>query len=109
MQLFGILLIIAAGVTILGGLIYVGVKENSGADPLQARLAEYADREVPATLEELEMSLSIKDRIIVPLFKALADLAARFTPEQQIETTRKQLELAGRAHKTDPRTFFGTR
>lgn len=109
MQIFGIILIIAAGVGILGGLIYVGVKDNANQDPLQARLAEYADREVPATLEELEMSLSVRDRVFVPMFKALANTASRFTPEQQLETTRRQLELAGQAHKTDARTFFGTR
>jgi tight adherence protein C len=107
--MFGIILIIAAGVFILGGLLYVGLKDNIGADPLQARLAEYADREMPASLEELEMSLSFKDRVLVPLFRQLADILTKFTPEQQLEHTRKQLELAGQAHKTDARTFFGTR
>jgi tight adherence protein C len=109
MQLIGILILIVTGVGILGGLLYVGLKENAGSDPLQARLAEYADREVPATLEELEMSLSFRDRVVVPIFKAIANLATHFTPEQQIENTRRQLELAGKATKTDPRTFFGTR
>src|SRR5258708_12778157 len=94
MQLFGILLIIVAGVAILGGLIYVGVQDNANQDPLQARLAEYGDREVPATLEELEMSLSVRDRVFVPMFKALANLATRFTPEQQLDSTRAQLVLA---------------
>jgi len=108
-QLIGIIIIIGLGVTILGGLVYVGMRENGGTDPLQSRLAEYADREVPTTLEDLEMSLSFRDRVVVPLFKALANIVTRFTPEQQLETTRKQLELAGQAHKTDARTFFGTR
>ena len=108
-QLIGIIIIIGLGVTILGGLVYVGMRENGGSDPLQSRLAEYADREVPTTLEDLEMSLSFRDRVVVPLFKALANIVTRFTPEQQLETTRKQLELAGQAHKTDARTFFGTR
>ncbi|MEP7286591.1 MAG: type II secretion system F family protein [Chloroflexota bacterium] len=109
MQVIGIIVIILAGVSVLGGLLYVGLKENSGSDPLQSRLAEYADRELPASLEELEMTLSFRDRVVLPLFKSLASLVTRFTPEQQIETTRHQLELAGQAHKTDPRTFFGTR
>jgi len=109
MQFAGIIILILTGVGILGGLLYVGLREQSGADPLQSRLAEYADREVPATLEELEMSLSFRDRVVVPIFKGLANLATRFTPEQQIESTRRQLELAGQATKTDPRTFFGTR
>jgi tight adherence protein C len=109
LQLIGILIIIVAGVGLLVGLIYVGVRESTDQDPLQARLAEYADRELPASLEELEMSLSFRDRVLVPVFKMLATTVTRFTPEQQIESTRKQLELAGKAHTTDPRTFFGTR
>ncbi len=109
LQLIGIIIIILTGVGLLVGLVYVGMRENSDQDPLQARLAEYADRELPASLEELEMSLSFRDRVVVPLFRMLATTVTKFTPEQQIESTRKQLELAGKAHTTDPRTFFGTR
>ncbi len=109
LQLIGIIIIILAGVGLLGGLIYVGVRENVDQDPLQARLAEYADRELPASLEELEMSLSFRDRVLMPMFKVLANAVTKFTPEQQIESTRRQLELAGKAHTTDARTFFGTR
>jgi tight adherence protein C len=109
LRLIGTLIIIFSGVGILVGLVYVGMKENSDQDPLQARLAEYADRELPTSLEDLEMSLSFRDRVVVPLFNALAKLVTRFTPEQQIESTRKQLELAGKAQTTDARTFFGTR
>jgi tight adherence protein C len=108
-QLIGVIVILGLGISILGALVYVGMRENAGVDPLQQRLAEYADREVPATLEDLEMSLSFRDRVVIPLVKGLATMLTRFTPEQQIEATRKQLELAGRAHKTDARTFFGTR
>src|SRR5260221_7836253 len=109
MSFVGIIIIIGLGVALLGGLIYAGMRENSGADPLQERLAEYGDREAPASLEELEMSLSFRDRVMVPVFKALANAVTKFTPEQQIESTRRQLELAGRAHTTDPGAFFGTR
>jgi tight adherence protein C len=109
LQVIGIIIIVLSGIALLGGLFWVGLRENSGQDPLQNRLAEYADRETPASLDELEMSLTFRDRVIVPLFKKLADFAAQFTPEQQIEETRKQLELAGKAQTTDPRTFFGTR
>ncbi len=44
-QIIGVIVILGLGISILGALIYVGMRENSGADPLQARLAEYADRE----------------------------------------------------------------
>jgi tight adherence protein C len=109
LQLVGIIIIVLGGIGLIGGMVYYGMRENAGQDPLQSRLAEYADREAPTSLEELEMSLSFRDRVLMPAFKASADLATRFTPEQQIEATRKKLELAGKAQTTDPRTFFGTR
>jgi tight adherence protein C len=109
LQLIGIIIIVLGGIGLIGGMVYYGMRENAGQDPLQSRLAEYADREAPTSLEELEMSLSFRDRVLMPAFKASADLATRFTPEQQIEATRKKLELAGKAQTTDPRTFFGTR
>ncbi len=109
LQAIGIIIIAVGGLVLLGGLVYVGMRDNSNVDPLQARLAEYGDRELPGSLEELELEMSFRDRVLVPMFKAMANLATRFTPENQIEATRHQLELAGKAQTTDPRTFFGTR
>jgi tight adherence protein C len=57
----------------------------------------------------LELEMSFRDRVLVPMFRTLANLATRFTPENQIEATRHNLELAGKSQTTDPRTFFGTR
>lgn len=108
-QIIGIAIIVLGGLGLIGGLVFVGMRENTGRDPLQERLAEYGDRELPASLEDLELSLSFRDRVIVPVFKSLAGFASRFTPESQLESTRHQLELAGQAHKMDARTFFGQR
>lgn len=109
LQLIGIIVIGLGGVGLIGGLIWAGVRGNSDQDPLQARLAQYGDREMPGSLEELEMSLSFRERVLLPVFRWLATTATRFTPESQIEQTRYQLELAGKAQTSDPRTFFGTR
>jgi tight adherence protein C len=109
-QLVGIIVIILGGLGLIGGLIYFGMRENSGRDPLQDRLAEYgyADKEIKS-LEDIELELSFSDRVVRPMFKAIAGVAARFTPENQLEQTRHQLELAGQSQKTDARTFFGSR
>jgi hypothetical protein len=40
---------------------------------MQERLAEFAESGSPKSLEELEMSLGFKDRVLLPLFKTLAD------------------------------------
>jgi tight adherence protein C len=109
-QVLGIIIIAVGGLGLLGGIIYFGMRENSGRDPLQERLAEYGARDnLPQSLEELELSLSFTDRVVRPMFKVIAGTASRFTPENQLEQTRHQLELAGQSHKTDARTFFGTR
>ena len=53
-----ILALIVAGVALLGGLILVGYSDKSDENPLEKRLAEYGDRDIPASLEQIEMSLS---------------------------------------------------
>jgi tight adherence protein C len=109
MGLVGILALIIIGIVLLAGLIIVGMREDTGEDPLQKRLAEYADRELPASLEELELSLSVQERVIVPMYKALARFAVKFTPENQIDEVRRQIELAGKTQSMEPVTFFGQR
>lgn len=97
-------------VVIVGGLVVFGRRAQEEDDPLQRRLAEFADRqEMPATLEELEMSLSVQDRVIVPLYNGLANFAIQFAPENQIEMIRGKMERAGVAGQMDPITFFGQR
>ena len=64
-------------------------------DPLSARIDEYAAREEPVSMEEIELSLSISDRIFVPIVRRLSRLVIRFTPQSMLENTAHQLELAG--------------
>lgn len=103
--LVGILVIV--GMSIIGGLVYIGLREDRDRDPLQERLAQFGDRELPESLEEIELSLSFRDRVLVPVMEAMADLTTRFTPQKQLEATRKQLELAGST--SEPTTFFAQR
>jgi len=108
-QIVGIAILVIGALALVGGLIYVGSRENSGVDPLMQRLAEYGDRELPSSLSDLELELSFRDRVLVPILKQLSNVVTRFTPEQQIENTMFQLELAGRAQTTDARMFIGQR
>jgi tight adherence protein C len=102
-----VLAIVIVGVIVFGGLVYVGTKEDRGRDPLQERLAQYDDKELPQSLEEIELSLSFRDRVLLPLMKQLANITTRFTPQKQLEETRHQLELAG--NQMDPAAFFAMR
>ncbi len=99
-------LLIVLGVLIaVGVLIYVGVNNESGSDPLNDRLEFYGEQEIEIeSLEDVELKLSFKDRVLLPAAKKLAAFVANFTPQSQLEFTRRQLELAGQA--TDPTQFF---
>lgn len=92
------------GLALIAGLVYVALRDDRSRDPLQERLAQYGEREIPESLTEIELSLSFKDRILLPLMRRLADLTVRITPQKQLEETRRLLELAGMT--TEPTTFF---
>jgi tight adherence protein C len=100
-------ILIIAALILIAVLVYIGLREDRGRDPLQDRLAQYGDRELPESLEEIELSLSFKDRVLIPVAKGLASITVRFTPQKQLESTRRQLELAG--SNADPTTFFASR
>lgn len=104
----GILIIVV--LLIVAGLVYVGLRDDRSRDPLQERLAKFAgDVETPESLEQIELSLPFRDRVLLPLLRRLADLVVRFTPEKQLEQTRHQIELAGLAGSMEPSTFFALR
>jgi tight adherence protein C len=91
-------------------LVIIGLRDQGESDPLRRRLAEYSEREeMPTSLEELELSLSFKERVIVPLVKGLASFVLKFTPEKQLENTKHLLELAGPTNKMEPAGFWGMR
>jgi tight adherence protein C len=83
---FGALVLIVFSVILL---------QRSEADPLSARIDEYAAREEPVTMEEIELSLPISDRVFVPIIRRLSSLVIRFTPQSMLDNTAHQLELVG--------------
>jgi tight adherence protein C len=101
-------LIILAIVVIIavGTMVYIGMQQDSTKDPLADRLAQYGERELPESLAEVELSIGIKERVIEPFLKGIADIVTRATPQKQLENTRKKLELAGQT--TDPSQFLVT-
>lgn len=103
----GILIIVV--LVVIAGLVYVGLRDDRSRDPLQQRLAQFGERELPDSLEEIELSLPFKDRVLLPLLRRLADLVVKFTPEKQLEQTRRQIELAGMAGSLEPTAFFAMR
>jgi tight adherence protein C len=96
--------LIIAALLIIAVMVYIGLREDRNVDPLQERLAQYGERELPDSLEEVELSISFKERVLVPMMKGLARIVVRFTPQKQLEATRRKLEIAGMT--TDPSVFF---
>lgn len=108
--MLGILIIVIIVVVLLAGLVIVGRRQQDGEDPLTMRLAEIAERdELPTSLEEVEMSQSLEERMIIPAYNKLAALVINFTPENQVEDVRMKIDRAGLTGKVNPMTFFGQR
>jgi tight adherence protein C len=105
------LLVIVLAVVVVGALIlvFVGLRSPQDADPLQERLAEFASRGEAASLEEIELSQPLSERIIYPIARKLGELALRFTPQNAIQATARKLERAGNPGNIDPTMFFAFR
>jgi tight adherence protein C len=101
----GLLLLLVAVVIV----IYMVRRQPSEEELIHQRIIEYGDREVPASLEEIELSLPFTQRIVVPVFKRAANLVTRFTPANMLETTRHKLELAGRPGNLGAAEFIAIR
>lgn len=91
-----------SGLVIVAGLFAVFLVvisllllRRAEADPLAARIDEYAAREEAASIEEIELSMPITDRIIVPVLRKLGEIVTRLTPQSMLENTAHRLELAG--------------
>jgi tight adherence protein C len=96
--------LIIGALLIIAIMVYIGLREDRNVDPLQQRLAQYGERELPDSLEEVELSISFKERVLVPIMKGMARIVVRFTPQKQLEMTRRKLEIAGM--NADPSAFF---
>lgn len=86
------LLGLAAVFLVVVGLLLL---RRSETDPLTERIEQYAAREEPVSMEEIELSLPITDRIVVPILRRLSDLVVRLTPQSMLDRTAHNLELAG--------------
>lgn len=102
-----LLIILGVGGVIVGALVYAGMREDGSRDPLQERLAQYEDREMPQSLEEIELSLSFRDRVLLPVMRKLAKTMTKFTPQKQLEDARHKIDLAGL--NMEPSVFFAMR
>lgn len=107
------------GLILLGGGAFVVVlvlvvvlvtrRRPRPTSTLEARLAEYSERDVPVTLEELEMSASFSERIIYPTMENLSKFVSQLTPAKTLENIRHKLDLADNPGNLQPATFLTLR
>ncbi|HXF70362.1 MAG TPA: type II secretion system F family protein [Thermoflexus sp.] len=105
-------LVLILGVIVVGVIalaLVVGLSAPREEELLQARLAEFAARDVPVTLEEIELSIPFTQRVIVPILRQIAEFISRFTPQSILEDTRRRLELAGNPVRLGAGEFFALR
>ncbi|MBM3151343.1 MAG: type II secretion system F family protein [Chloroflexi bacterium] len=105
-------IIIIVGLLLVGAIILIVVgarKQDTGEDPLAARLAEFSQRGEPVTLEEIELSQPFNERVVFPIIRRLGELSSRFTPQHVLESTTRRLELAGNPGRIDAPAFLAFR
>jgi tight adherence protein C len=104
--LIGIAAFILIGAIILA---VVGFRQTRENDPLEQRLVEYAARGEKATLEEIELSQPISQRVLFPTAKKMGEMLVRFTPQNALQSTAHKLELAGNPRGLEASTFWALR
>jgi tight adherence protein C len=104
-----IALVILLIIGIAGYLIITGLRAGDEQDPLEARLAEFAEHADDVSLEEFELSQPFMDRVIYPVSKKIGEIALRFTPQNALQQTAKKLEMAGNPSGVEPIIFFISR
>ena len=87
-------------------LVVVGINMPRSDDPIQERLSELTISDEPMSLEELELSQDFGQRIILPFFNRIGELAQRFTPQATLESARLRLEMAGNPMQMNPAFFL---
>jgi tight adherence protein C len=108
-----IIIWIILGVVVIGGaiaLIVAGSRvPKDDEDPLASRLAEFSERGDLVSLEEIELSQPLMERVVYPALRKMGEFSARFTPQSQLHDISIKLEMAGNPMRMDAGTFFALR
>ncbi len=90
------LLIFIGLIVLLLVVVYIAVTfiRSGGEDALTNRINEYAAREEVATIEDIELSMGIGERVIVPFLRRIGSSISRFAPQEMLDRTTRQLEQA---------------
>jgi tight adherence protein C len=103
----GIMLAMAA-ILLLGiGLIVAAIRSNRRAALMEERLNSFTEGTL--TLEELELQLPFRERVLAPMMKALLNTLGKASVGKSAEKVKRNLELAGNPNGLTPAMFVGMR
>ncbi len=105
-------ILVIVGVILVGAviLVLVGLRDRADQiDPLEERLNEFVNRGEMVSLEEVEMSQSLTERVVFPIARRLGEFALRFTPQNALDDTARKIELAGNPRGLEPTIFWASR
>lgn len=105
----GLLILLAGAFAFILIVASVLLLRRAEEDPLGARIEQYAAREEAVSIEEIELSLPITDRIFVPMLRAVGNFVTRLAPQSTLERTAKQLKLAGSPRNMSAAEFWAIR
>lgn len=107
MSLIFILPILVVVLAAAGSLVYLGYRGSQESISIEDRLAMFA--ESPMTLEEIELSMPFRQRVLAPFFLRLARWTSRFLPQKNLEKLQQRLIEAGSPSNIGPTEFMGLR
>ena len=104
------ILLLVLAVLGVGVIAYsVVLLRKAEGDPLSARIEDFAAREELVSIEEIEMSMPISERLFLPVIRRFSEFIVRLTPEKTLDETTKKLEMAGNPRNMSAAEFWAAR
>ncbi len=102
-------LLLAVGILLLLGIATVvfGLLQNRRVTLIDERLSTFT--ETPRSLEELELELPFRERVLKPALRQLLLTLGKFSLHKNVEKVKRNLELAGNPGGLSPTAFVGMR
>jgi tight adherence protein C len=99
--IFGVLLLFGVALAVFG------LRRSAQTDVIGDRLSQFTERTM--TLSELELQQPFRQRVLIPLARAVLGTLGKYGPKQSAERLRVSLQQAGNPGNLTPVMFSGIR
>lgn len=102
-------LLMAAGLLLLFGVvvIVIGLLQGRSAKLIDERLSAFTEN--TRSLEELELELPFRERVLKPALQQMLLMLGKFSISKNAEKVKRNLEMAGNPGGLSPTAFVGVR